>query len=322
MEPRTALIVPCYNEEATIADVVHSYLALDPSVAVYVYDNNSADRTAELARAAGAHVVSEHRQGKGFAVRSAFRDIEADVYLLVDGDATYDAADVLALRDDVLSGRADMVVGDRLGSGYFEENKRPLHNAGNRVVRWLINQIFGAAITDVMTGARAFSRRFVKSYPGLVGGFEIETEMTIHALDKDFPIAQRPVRYTDRREGSHSKLSTYSDGGRVLWTIVALFKDFRPLQFFGIATVFLSVASVGLMIAPVVGYLETGLVEKFPSLIVAVGLGVAAMLSMTAGVILDSIRKQTRTFFEIELTRVAGERPCGTSIGSTSRREP
>lgn len=310
MQPRTALIVPCYNEESTIGEVVSSYLALDPSLTVYVYDNNSKDATAERARAAGAVVVPEYRQGKGFVVRSAFRDIEADVYLMVDGDATYDPVDVLAMREDVLACRADMVVGDRLGSGYFEQNKRPLHNSGNRIVRWLINRIFDANITDVMTGARAFSRRFVKTYPGLVRGFEIETEMTIHALDKDFLITQRPVDYTDRREGSHSKLSTISDGGAVLKTIAALFKDFRPLQFFGIVTAVLGVVSLGMMVGPVVGYLETGLVEKFPSLIVAVGLGVAAMLSMTAGVILDSVRKQTRTFFEIELTRVASERPC------------
>lgn len=310
---KTALIVPCYNEESTIGEVVRSYLTLDPSLTVFVYDNNSTDATAELAAAAGAIVVPEYRQGKGFVARSAFRDIEADVYLMVDGDATYDPAAVLALADDVRACRADMVIGDRLGSGYFEENRRPLHNGGNRTVRWLINRMFSANISDVMTGARAFSRRFVKTYPGLVRGFEIETEMTIHALDKDFLITQRPVRYTDRRHGSHSKLSTFSDGGKVLWTIVALFKDFRPLQFFGIATAFMAGASLLMMAGPVIGYFETGLVEKFPSLIVAVGLGVAAMLSMTAGVILDSIRKQTRTFFEIELTRVSGERSCGPS---------
>ena len=304
---RTAIIIPCYNEEATISGVVESYRTLAPAADIYVYDNNSTDRTRELALAAGATVVPEHRQGKGFVVRSAFRDIEADVYLMVDGDATYDPADVLALALDVAEGRADMVVGDRLAGGYFDENKRPLHNGGNRVVRWLINRIFRAEIADVMTGARAFSRRFVKSYPGLVGGFEIETEMTIHALDKRFLITQRAVQYSDRPTGSHSKLSTFGDGIRVLKTIAALFKDFRPLLFFGIVTAAAAAMSAALFIGPLVGYLETGEVAKFPSLIVSVGLGVAAMLAFTAGVILDAIRKQTRTMFEIELTRVAAE---------------
>lgn len=304
---RTAIIIPCYNEEATIADVVGSYRTLAPAADVYVYDNNSVDRTRELALAAGATVVPEYRQGKGFVVRSAFRDIEADVYLMVDGDATYDAADVLTLALDVAEGRADMVVGDRLAAGYFAENKRPLHGGGNRLVRWLINRIFRADITDVMTGARAFSRRFVKTYPGLVGGFEIETEMTIHALDKRFLITQRPVRYSDRPAGSVSKLSTLSDGSRVLKTIAALFKDFRPLLFFGIITALSALCGLGLFVGPLVGYLETGQVAKFPSLIVSVGFGVAAMLAFTAGIILDAIRKQTRTMFEIELTRVSAE---------------
>jgi len=304
---KTAVLIPCYNEEVTIASTVQAFRELDPSAVVYVYDNNSSDRTAELATQAGAIVVPEYRQGKGFVVRSMFRDVEADVYLMVDGDNTYDAGDVLAMAEDVATGRADMVVGDRLSSTYFEENKRPLHGAGNRLVRWLINRIFDADIRDVMTGARAFSHRFVKTYPGLVGGFEIETEMTIHALDKDFRITQRDVRYSDRTEGSVSKLNTVSDGTRVLKTVLALFKDFRPLMFFGLGALVLLVAGSALFLIPLTEYLETGLVSKFPTLIVSVGFGVASLMAVVCGGILDSIRKQTRTFFEIELTRVVSE---------------
>lgn len=304
---RVAVLIPCYNEELTIEATVRSFLDLDPSVVVYVYDNNSSDRSSEIAAAAGATVVSEYRQGKGFVVRSMFRDIDADVYLMVDGDDTYDASDVLAMAQDVVSGRADMVVGDRLSSTYFEENKRPLHGAGNRLVRWLINRIFEADIRDVMTGARAFSRRFVKTYPGIVRGFEIETEMTIHALDKDFLITQRNVHYKDRPTGSVSKLNTLSDGTRVLKTVTALFKDFRPLLFFGLAASVLMAVALVMFLSPLTEYLTTGLVSRFPTLIVSVGFGVASLLAVVCGVILDSIRKQTRTFFEIELTRVAGQ---------------
>lgn len=304
---RIAVLVPCYNEEATVAEVVSSYRELLPDATVYVYDNNSKDRTAQIAREAGATVVSEYRQGKGFAVRSMFRDIEADVYLMSDGDTTYDPAGVVALAQDVIAGRADMVVGDRLSSTYFEENKRPLHGFGNRLVRWLINKIFDNDIRDIMTGARAFSRRFVKTYPGLTGGFEIETEMTIHALDKDFLITQQNVTYSDRPAGSVSKLNTVRDGLRVLKTVAALAKDFRPLLFFGSVSSVLLVGAIVLFAIPLDEYLVTGLVSKFPTLIVAVSLGVLAGLSGVCGVVLDSIRKQTRTFFEIELTRVATE---------------
>lgn len=303
-----AILIPCYNEQATIADVVSSYRALAPDAHIYVYDNNSSDNTAELAAKAGATVVPEYRQGKGFVVRSMFRDIEADVYVMVDGDATYEPTDVLALADDVLSRRADMAIGDRLSAGYFDENKRPIHNSGNRFVRWLINTIFDTDISDVMTGARAFSRPFVKTYPSLEGGFQIETEMTIHALDKNFLITQRPVKYTDRPEGSLSKLNTYRDGARVLKTIAALFKDFRPLLFFSLATVVLMGASIVLFSIPFNEYLSTGQVSKFPTLIVAMAVAVSALMSGVCGIVLDSIRKQTRTFFEIELTRVASQR--------------
>jgi hypothetical protein len=226
---------------------------------------------------------------------------------MADGDNTYDAADVVALSHDVISGRADMVVGDRLSGSYFEENKRPLHGFGNRLVRWLINKIFKSDILDVMTGARAFSKRFVKSYPSLVGGFEIETEMTIHALDKDFLVAQHPVTYKDRPVGSQSKLSTIPDGLRVLKTIFALFKDFRPLLFFGTASLFLLMIGVILFIRPLAEYLTTGLVTYMPTLVVSIGFMIMALLSGVCGVIVDSIRKQTRTFYELELNRMSSK---------------
>jgi len=303
----TAVLLPCYNEATTIEKVIAEYRALLPDAALYVYDNNSSDDSAERAQRAGATVVPEYRQGKGFVIRSMFKDIEADAYLMVDADDTYEAADVVALLDDVVSGRADMVVGDRLSSTYFSENKRAFHNSGNRVVRWLINSIFRSDIDDVMTGARAFSRSFVKTYPSLAGGFEVETEMTIHALDKDFLVTQHPVGYRDRQEGSQSKLDTIPDGLRVLKTIFALFKDYRPLLFFGLSSTVLFLVGLGLFLIPLDEFLTTGVVRRMPTLVVAVSLFIMSLLSMVCGVIIDSIRKQTRTFFEIELTRVKGE---------------
>ena len=298
-----AVLLPCYNEAQTIAETVKAYRELLPEARVYVYDNNSSDDTAAIAGAAGAIVKKEYRQGKGFVIRSMFRDIKADVYLMADGDNTYEAKDVIALADDVISGRADMVVGDRLSGSYFEENKRPLHGFGNRLVRWLINRIFKSDMLDVMTGARAFSRRFVKTYPSLVGGFEIETEMTIHALDKDFLVTHQSVGYKNRPKGSYSKLQTIPDGLRVLKTIAALFKDFRPLLFFGSASSILLLIGLFLFIRPLMEYLDAGYVTYIPTLITAIGFIVAALLSFVCGVIVDSIRKQTRTFYELELYR-------------------
>jgi glycosyltransferase involved in cell wall biosynthesis len=303
---RVAVLLPCYNEAQTIGETVSAYRKLAPHAKIYVYDNNSTDETAAQAAAAGAVVRKEYRQGKGYVIRSMFRDIDADVYLMADGDDTYEAKDVLALADDVISGRADMVIGDRLSGTYFEENKRPLHGFGNRLVRWLINKIFKSDIMDVMTGARAFSRKFVKTYPSLVGGFEIETEMTIHALDKDFLVTHHPVHYRNRPRGSHSKLNTIPDGLRVLKTIAALFKDFRPLLFFGSASFTLFVIAVILFIRPLLEYLATGFVSYVPTLVVSIGFMIMALLSGVCGVIVDSIRKQTRTFYELELYRVNG----------------
>ena len=302
-EPQVAVLLPCYNEEATIAKVVSDYKKLLPSATIYVYDNNSSDNTASVASAAGAIVRKEYRQGKGYVIRSMFRDVEADIYLMCDGDDTYEASDTASLISDVETGRADMVIGDRLSGTYFIENTRAFHNLGNRVVRWLINSIFKSDIIDVMTGARAFSRKFVKSYPSLVGGFEIETEMTIHALDKDFLITHHPVTYRDRPEESYSKLRTIPDGLRVLKTIFALFKDFRPLLFFGIVSSILFAVGAILFAIPLHEYLNTGLVTRFPTLIVSIAFGIMSLMSAVCGVIVDSIRKQTRTFYELELFR-------------------
>ena len=304
--PRIALLVPCYNEEDTIGKVVHDFKALDPDLAIYVYDNNSQDRTSEVAASAGAIVRKEYRQGKGFVIRSMFRDIDADVYLMVDGDDTYDAAETYALARDVLDGRADMVVGDRLSSTYFIENKRPFHNSGNRMVRGLINSLFGSKIRDVMTGARAFSRRFVKSYASLVGGFEIETETTINALDKHFLVTQHPVTYSDRTKGA-SKVNTFVDGGRIIKIIFALFKDYRPLQFFGCTAAILFIIGFVLFLRPLFEYFETGLVSHMPTLVTSVFLMMAALMAFISGIILDSIRKQTRTFFELYLNQICDE---------------
>ena len=310
-----AILLPCYNEAQTIGETIAAYqtalkeLMPDCSSAkIYVYDNNSSDDTAAIAKDSGAVVRKEYRQGKGFVVRSMFRDIDADVYLMADGDNTYEAKDVIALADDIIAKRADMVVGDRLSGTYFEENKRPLHGFGNRLVRWLINRIFQSDMVDVMTGARAFSRKFVKTYPSLVGGFEIETEMTIHALDKDFLVTHHPVHYRNRPQGSYSKLSTIPDGLRVLKTIFALFKDFRPLLFFGSASFILLAIGAILFIRPLAEYLTTGFVTYIPTLVVAIGFMIMALLSGVCGVIVDSIRKQTRTFYELELYRQIGDK--------------
>ena len=302
---KTAVLIPCHNEEATIAKVVGDYRRLLLDADIYVYDNNSTDGSAELASAAGATVVREYRQGKGFVVRSMFRDIDADIYLMVDGDDTYDASDIVALAAPLAEGRADMVVGDRLSSTYFKENRRALHSAGNRLVRWLINTIFRAKVNDIMTGGRAFSRMFVQTYPVMSGGFEIETEMTVHALDKDFLVVEIPVEYRDRGQGSVSKLRTIPDGARVLKTVMALFKDFRPLLFSGIVACVLFAGAILLFIPPLNEYLATGLVQKFPSLIVAMALGISSLLALFAGAIMDSLRKQSRMLYELELHRWA-----------------
>lgn len=300
---RIAVLIPCYNEALTIGNVVRDYRQALPDADIYVYDNNSTDETARLAREAGAIVRSEPRQGKGNVVRTMFRDIEADCYLMVDGDDTYPASQAAALCAPVLEGRADMVIGDRLSSTYFTENKRPFHNSGNMLVRRCINMFWrrGRQIEDVMTGMRAMSPLFAKSFPILSQGFEIETEMTIFSLANNFRIASMPIQYRDRPEGSFSKLSTFRDGFRVLKTIAVLFKDYRPLLVFWSLACLLTVVSLGLFL-PVLGeYMSSGLVPRFPTLIVSGFCMLAALLSFVSGLILDCQRKRARQAFEIQL---------------------
>ena len=301
---KVAVLIPCYNEEKTVAKVVRDYRAALPQADIYVYDNNSTDRTAELAAQAGAIVRREYRQGKGNVIRSMFRQIDADCYLMTDGDDTYPAEAAPQMVRMILEGKADMVNGDRLSSTYFTENKRPFHNGGNRLVRGLINRLFQADVRDIMTGCRAFSRSFVKTFPVLSRGFEIETEMTIHAVDKNFLIREIPIEYRDRPEGSVSKLNTYSDGARVLATVFRLYKDYRPFAFFGALALLFLLAALVLFLPVGVEYLKTGLVPRFPTLIVSAALGLCALLSFVAGVILDVVVKKHRQLFELLLTMV------------------
>ena len=306
MNNRIAVLVPCFNEQKTINDVVSSFKTALPNAAVYVYDNNSTDSTAQIAQKAGAVVCHEYRQGKGNVVRSMFRDIEADCYLIVDGDNTYPADVAPEMCRLVLEGKADMVIGDRLSSTYFKENKRAFHNFGNNLVRKAINFLWRPKepILDVMTGMRAFSPLFVISFPVLSKGFEIETEMTIHALDHNFLIRSIPVQYKDRPHGSHSKLNTYSDGAKVLLTIFNLFRDYKPLKFFGLLSAILGILSLVLFIPVFSEFLRTGLVPRFPTLIVSVVMMLAAFLSMVCGLILDTNAKNSRKNFEVQLNMI------------------
>lgn len=299
---KVAVRIPCYNEEKTVQKVVEDYRRVLPQADIYVYDNNSTDRTAELAAQAGAIVKREYRQGKGNVIRSMFRQIDADCYLMIDGDDTYPAEPAPEMVRMILDGEADMVNGDRLSSTYFTENKRPFHNTGNRLVRGLINHLFHADVRDIMTGYRAFSRGFVKTFPVLSRGFEIETEMTIHAVDKNFLIREVPVDYRDRPEGSVSKLNTYSDGAKVLCTIFRLYKDYKPFAFFGVGALLFLILAAVLFLPVGIEFLRTGLVPRFPTLIVSVTLALCALLSFVAGVILDVVVKKHRQLFELMLT--------------------
>ena len=289
---KIAVLIPCYNEAATIEKVVRDFRAALPEAVIYVYDNNSTDHTDEIARAAGAVVRYERRQGKGNVIRTMFRDIEARCYLMADGDDTYPAQYAPQMVDAVLNGGADMVVGDRLSSTYFTENKRPFHSVGNVLVRKLVNRFFKGNIQDIMTGYRAFSRLFVKSYPVLSRGFEIETEMSIHALDKNFALVNIPVDYRDRPAGSHSKLNTYSDGARVLATIFRLVKDYKPLAFFSVVSLLLTLLALVLFVPVFLEYLDTGLVARFPTLIVAGFIFLGGLLTFCCGLILDTLAMQ------------------------------
>lgn len=298
---KIAVLVPCYNEELTIKSVIDDFKNVIPEADIYVYDNNSKDKTAEIAKKAGAIVVREYRQGKGNVVRSMFRDIEADCYIMVDGDDTYPAKDAYNVAKLVLEKKADMAIGDRLSSTYFTENKRPFHNTGNRLVRSLINRIFKSEVKDIMTGCRAFNRKFVKSFPVLSNGFEIETEMSIHALDKRFLIKEVPIAYRDRPDGSESKLNTFRDGFRVLKTILNLYKNYKPLSFFGGISSILLIIGILMFLPVLTGYIKTGLVAKFPTLIVSIGLLTSSLVSLACGLILDTVKKHSDQFYEISL---------------------
>ena len=299
---KIAVLIPCYNEAKTIEKVVKDYQKALPEADIYVYDNNSTDGTADIAREAGAIVRHEYRQGKGNVVRSMFRDIDADCYIMIDGDDTYPAENAREMADMVLEGKADMVVGDRLSSTYFEENKRPFHNSGNVVVRNFINTFWGdVKIKDVMTGYRAFSPLFVKTFPILSKGFEIETEMTIHAVDKNLLIQSIPVQYRDRPAGSVSKLNTVSDGIKVIMTIFRLYKDYKPLYFFSIIALILAVISIAFFL-PVFGeFVLTGVVPKMPTLVMAGFTMMAALISLGIGLVLDTEVKNSRKNLEIQM---------------------
>lgn len=301
---KIAILIPCYNESATIEKVVKDYKKALPDADIYVYDNNSVDNTDEIAKKAGAIVKYEYRQGKGNVIRSMFRDIDADCYLMIDGDDTYPAENAKEMCDLVLEGKADMVIGDRLSSTYFQENKRPFHNFGNVLVRTLINKLFKNNIKDIMTGYRAFSYDFVKGFPVLSKGFEIETEMTIHAVDKNFKLIEIPVDYRDRPAGSVSKLNTVSDGVKVLKTIATLFKEYKPMGFFGLLSFVFMIFGIILLIPPIVGYFQSGIVERFPSLIVGCFLATIALLNIVVGIILEVIAKKQKQNYELYMNQI------------------
>jgi glycosyltransferase involved in cell wall biosynthesis len=299
-----AVLIPCYNEAKTIEKVVKDYKKVLPNADIYVYDNNSSDGTDEIARKAGAIVRYEYRQGKGNVIRSMFRELDYDCYLMIDGDDTYPAENAREMCDLVLDGKADMVVGDRLSSTYFTENKRPFHNTGNRMVRWFINTIFKNNIKDIMTGYRAFSYEFVKGFPILSKGFEIETEMTIHAVDKNFKVVEIPVQYRDRPEGSVSKLNTFSDGFKVLKTIGRLFEEYRPALFFNIISFFFLVLFLISFLPIVFEYFKTGAVPRFPTLIVSTLCGVITIVLWITGVILEIIAKKHKQLYELYMNQI------------------
>ena len=298
---KIAVLIPCYNEASTIEKVVKDFQQQLPEAVIYVYDNNSTDNTAEIAKRAGAIVRQEHQQGKGNVIRRMFREIDAECYLMVDGDDTYPAEHARELCLPVLEKNIDMVIGDRLSSTYFQENKRPFHNFGNSIVRYCINHFFHSDIKDIMTGYRAFSFHFVKTFPVLSKGFEIETEMSIHAIDKNMSTENVLIHYRDRQEGSESKLNTYSDGFKVLLTIARLYKNYKPMLFFSYISIIL-VMIAGIFFCPVwIEYLQTGQVARFPTLIVCGFMFLSALISFFAGMILSCIVQKNKQDFEIYL---------------------
>ena len=299
---KIAVLIPCYNEEKTIEKVVTDTKKALPEAVIYVYDNNSTDKTAEIAERAGAVVRREYVQGKGAVIRRMFREIDAECYVMVDGDDTYPMEFAPEMVSKVLEFNSDMVVGDRLSSTYFTENKRPFHNMGNSLVRATINRLFDCEIKDIMTGFRAFSYNFVKTFPVLSRGFEIETEMTIHAVYNHMQIDNVVIEYRDRPEGSESKLNTYSDGFKVLFTIVKLYKDYKPMAFFSLLALVLVVLSTAFLIPVLIDYAHTGMVAKFPTLIVCCFVYLAAIQSLFSGLILSNLALANRREFEFNLT--------------------
>ncbi len=299
--PRIAILLPCFNEEMTIAKTVQDFHAALPEATIYVFNNASTDGSEELARAAGATVVNVHQKGKGNVVRAMFRDVEADIYVMADADDTYPADEIKALIQPIVAKEADMVTGDRLSSTYYSENKRPGHNFGNALVCRLVRFLWKREIKDVMTGYRAFSRRFVKTCPVLSEGFEIETEITLHAFDKRMSIREIPINYRDRPEGSVSKLHTIRDGFNVLTTIFNSFRHYRPLQFFGVIGILLMSCGIGFSIPVFDEYFKTGLVPRIPTFIFAVFLSLAGLVSCAVALILDAVKKQADREFELML---------------------
>ncbi len=300
-----AVLIPCYNEGKTIRKVVTDFKEALPEAVIYVYDNNSSDDTVSEAESAGAVVRHEYQQGKGNVIRRMFREIDAKCYIMVDGDDTYPAASAREMADLVLEKNADMVVGDRLSSTYFQENKRPFHNFGNSIVRSSINALFRSDIKDIMTGYRAFSYLFVKTFPVLSRGFEIETEMSIHAIDKNLYVENVVIEYRDRPEGSESKLNTYSDGAKVLMTIVKLFRNYKPLRFFSLLSLLIFIIAFIFFLPVMIDYIRTGLVDRFPTLIACGFMVLASIVSLFSGIILDNIRQKSRQDFERNLIEVS-----------------
>ncbi|AVM71690.1 glycosyltransferase family 2 protein [Streptococcus mutans] len=302
MTEKIAVLLPAYNEEITIERVIKDFQNVLPNADIYVYDNNSKDRTNELAKQSGAIVRFEPRQGKGNVVRSMFREIEADYYIMVDADDTYPAAEVNKLLEPLKNGMADMTIGDRLSNGtYSQENKRGFHDFGNNLVKYLINKLYQGHYNDIMTGYRGFNRLFVKNFPVISPGFEIETEMSIHALDKRFKLVEVPITYKDRPEGSESKLNTFSDGFKVLKMIFNLFKDYKPLIFFSLLTVVMFILGLIIGIPVITEFAKTGMIDKLPSAILATGFMILAALSFVSGFILDTVVRQNRMQYELKI---------------------
>lgn len=295
---KIAVLIPCYNEENTIAQVILDFNKELPEAEIYVFDNNSTDNSALIAEYNGAFVIKEPRQGKGNVVRSMFSKIDADIYVMVDADGTYPPSNVRELIAPVISGEADMVIGDRLSSTYFTENKRPFHNLGNRLVRQLINRLFKSDIHDVLTGYRAFNRNFVKSIAIQSTGFEIETELTVNALYYNFKVKEVVIPYVDRKTGSESKLNTFNDGLRIISTIFKLFRDYNPFLFFSSIAIVLAVIAIGFNIPVLIDYFHTGLVERFPTLFCGGFMMIAALLFFCAGMILQVISNQNKIIID------------------------